>query len=57
MKKYGILFGSRPLGHGPSPVLCRWENHRMLSSSRKDENGQKCMDYEGIRSRGGPEKT
>jgi len=31
-KKCGILFGSRPLGRGPPPVLLRWENQRMLSS-------------------------
>ena len=33
-KKCGILFGSRPLGHGPPPVLLlrRWENQRMLST-------------------------
>jgi len=43
-KKYSILFGSRPLvlvqhffrsgprERCPSPVQCRWENQRMLSS-------------------------
>jgi len=30
--KCAILFGSRPLGHSPSPVLCRWENQLMQSS-------------------------
>jgi len=31
-KKYGILFESGPRERGPPPVLCRWENQRMLSS-------------------------
>ena len=32
-KKNEKMSGSRPLGRGPPPVLRRWENQRMLSSS------------------------